>query len=60
MSKYCIIIPVYNHGKELLQVLEQLGGYKLNCFIINDGSGPETNNYIDLDLPIINIDFCLF
>ena len=52
MSKYCIIIPVYNHGKELLQVLEQLGGYKLNCFIINDGSGPETNNYIDQAIKI--------
>ena len=47
MSKYCIVIPVYNHGKELLQVLKQLSGYNLTCFIINDGSGPETNNYID-------------
>jgi len=52
MSKYCIIIPVYNHGKELLQVLEQLSRYKLNCYIINDGSGPETNNYIDQAIKI--------
>ena len=52
MSKYCIIIPVYNHGKELLQVLEQLIGYRLHCYIINDGSGPVTNNYIDQAIKI--------
>lgn len=47
MPRFCIIIPVYNHGRELLQVLPQLVDYNLHCLIINDGSGSETNDYLD-------------
>lgn len=46
MSKYCIVIPVYNHGKELLQTLKELGCYNLPCFVVNDGSNAETTCYL--------------
>ena len=47
MSKYCIVIPVYNHGKELLQTLLELSCYNLRCFVVNDGSDDETTYYLD-------------
>ena len=47
MSKYCIVIPVYNHGKELLQTLLELSCYNLRCFVVNDGSDHETTYYLD-------------
>lgn len=36
--KYCFIIPCYNHSNTLFNVLRQLEPYKIDCFIIDDGS----------------------
>lgn len=36
--KPCIIIPVYNHHKPLVAVIEQLKRHQIPCLLIDDGS----------------------
>lgn len=38
MAEHCIIIPVYNHGRELSAVLQELTRLQLPFIIVNDGS----------------------
>ena len=37
----CIIIPCYNHGRELADYLPQVMGHGLPTFVVDDGSSPE-------------------
>ena len=34
----CIVIPFYNHGDKILEVLSALQNFELPCFLIDDGS----------------------
>ncbi|MBD2798052.1 glycosyltransferase family 2 protein [Xenorhabdus sp. 18] len=43
----CVVIPCYNHGKTLPAVLERLSPYHLHCFIVDDGSEPETQHCLE-------------
>ncbi|MDC9580331.1 glycosyltransferase [Xenorhabdus sp. PR6a] len=43
----CVVIPCYNHGKTLPAVLERLSPYHLHCFIVDDGSEPETQHRLE-------------
>ncbi len=36
--KYCVIIPVYNHEKAIVEVVEKLRSFQLQCILVNDGS----------------------
>jgi glycosyltransferase involved in cell wall biosynthesis len=36
--KTCVIIPVYNHETTISNVITQLKPYRLDCFLVNDGS----------------------
>ncbi len=43
----CVVIPVYDHGRELAAVLAGLAPLGLPCFVIDDGSGEATRAAID-------------
>lgn len=45
-TKYGFLIPVYNHGKELYEVLKNLEVFSLPFIIIDDGSDQETKNHL--------------
>ncbi len=38
MMKMCVVIPVYNHERAIVQIVEQLKSYGLPCILVNDGS----------------------
>ncbi len=40
----CIVIPCYNHGSTMAQVLTLLESYHLTCIIVNDGSDKQTTD----------------
>lgn len=42
----CIIIPVYNHGKTIEELLGELAHYHLPCVIVDDGSDAETKQHL--------------
>ena len=46
MTKFCIIIPVYNHGKLLQTNIESIMAYGLQIILINDGSNTETSKIL--------------
>ncbi len=43
----CFIIPCYNHGKTVPALVTLLGGYGLACFVVDDGSSPDTSSILD-------------
>ncbi|WP_440617863.1 glycosyltransferase family 2 protein [Cysteiniphilum sp. 6C5] len=45
--KPAFLIPVYNHGDTLEQVVLALQPYGLTCLIVDDGSDNETKSFID-------------
>ena len=38
MNSYCLVIPVYNHHRQLLRIIDALRASELPLFIVNDGS----------------------
>ena len=40
--KFCVIIPVYNHGEALVGTVERLSVYNLPMILIDDGSDAQT------------------
>ena len=38
----CLIIPCYNHGATMAEVLSQLEAYQIHCIIVDDGSQHQT------------------
>ena len=46
MIKLVIVIPVYQHGKELLATIQKLETYKLPVIVVNDGSDSSESKYI--------------
>lgn len=45
-EKYAFLIPVYNHGKEIIDVLKQLHNYNLSYIIVDDGSNQSTKEQL--------------
>lgn len=46
MSRYCILIPTYQHSKFLPKMLLYLKTLKLDCVIVNDGSDIENTQQL--------------
>lgn len=38
----CLLIPCFDHGASLHEVLDGASGLRLPCIVVDDGSGPET------------------
>jgi glycosyltransferase involved in cell wall biosynthesis len=56
--KPCVLIPCFEHGRPLRSVLESLRPYALQCLVVDDGSGPETQTALDeieRDLPFVRV-----
>ncbi|SFN44288.1 glycosyltransferase family 2 protein [Xenorhabdus japonica] len=52
----CVVIPCYNHGATMSAVLERLSPYHLHCFIVDDGSAPDTQHHLqDLAKSVPNV-----
>lgn len=43
----CVVIPCYNHGAAMPGVLARLAPFMLPCFIVDDGSEPQTARRLD-------------
>ncbi len=39
---HCVVIPCFDHGTALATVLQSLDRFELTCYIVDDGSGPDT------------------
>ena len=46
--KICVLIPNYNHGRAIQQVLANLQAHELSCLIVDDGSDAITKNQLKL------------
>ncbi|WP_100550708.1 glycosyltransferase family 2 protein [Caedibacter taeniospiralis] len=46
MLKPAFLIPVYNHGDTLLDVISQIALYELPCLVVDDGSDTQTKALI--------------
>lgn len=46
VSKYCFIIPNYNHHQHIEHVIEQLSEFNLPVLLIDDGSAEETQHVL--------------
>ncbi|KAF3981370.1 MAG: glycosyltransferase family 2 protein [Methylococcales symbiont of Hymedesmia sp. n. MRB-2018] len=44
--KICLVIPVYNHEKAIVQIIAALEKTQLPCFLINDGSSNECSTVL--------------
>jgi len=56
--KPCVLIPCYDHGGPLREVLESLESYGLPCLVVDDGSGPDTLARLELatrELPFVRV-----
>ncbi len=38
----CLLIPIYDHGREIGAVVESLARFDTKCFVVDDGSAPPT------------------
>jgi glycosyltransferase involved in cell wall biosynthesis len=43
----CLLIPIYNHGATVAEVVEALAPMDLPCLIVDDGSDQETRTVLD-------------
>lgn len=43
----CVVIPCYNHGAMMAQVLTRLAPFNLPCIIVDDGSDEPTRRILD-------------
>jgi glycosyltransferase involved in cell wall biosynthesis len=46
-SKPCLLIPNYDHGRELVAVIEALAEHGLPCLVVDDGSGKATRDTLE-------------
>lgn len=46
-SKFCFIIPCFNHSQFLSSVLSRIENYHLDCLIVDDGSCDSTRTELD-------------
>jgi glycosyltransferase involved in cell wall biosynthesis len=42
----CLLIPIYDHGREIRGVIESLARWDTKCFVIDDGSGAATRSVL--------------
>ena len=47
----CVIVPVYNHGGTIIQVLQEISQYTRNIIVINDGSTDGTRALLETRAP---------
>ena len=45
--KLTLLIPNFDHGREVREVVAALAPHGLPCLIVDDGSGPETREILD-------------
>jgi glycosyltransferase involved in cell wall biosynthesis len=43
----CLLIPIYNHGDTIAEVVESLATFDLPCLIVDDGSDTRTRQELD-------------
>jgi glycosyltransferase involved in cell wall biosynthesis len=43
----CLLIPIYDHGREIRDVVKALAPHALPCLIVDDGSHAETRGVLD-------------
>jgi len=43
----CLLIPIYNHGATISEVVESLADLDLTCLIVDDGSDRETRTVLE-------------
>jgi glycosyltransferase involved in cell wall biosynthesis len=43
----CVLIPIFDHGDTIGEVVDSLADLGLPCFIVDDGSGPATRSQVD-------------
>ena len=43
----CLLIPIYNHGKTIDDLLTKLSQFNLACVLVDDGSNAQTKGLID-------------
>ena len=46
-SKTCLLIPNYNHGREIVAVVESLAEHGLPCLVVDDGSAESTRDALE-------------
>jgi glycosyltransferase involved in cell wall biosynthesis len=46
-SKTCLLIPNYNHGSEIVAVVESLAEHGLPCLVVDDGSAESTRDTLE-------------
>jgi len=54
----CVLIPIYDHGREIREVVKALVSYSLPCLIVDDGSHAETRAVLDeleRDFPFVEV-----
>jgi glycosyltransferase involved in cell wall biosynthesis len=44
--KACLLIPNYNHGNEIVGVVDAIARHKLECLVVDDGSDAPTQNIL--------------
>ena len=44
----CLMIPIYNHGETLAQVVREVEPLGLPCLIVDDGSDEATRKVLDM------------
>ena len=47
MIKPCIVIPVYNHERAIVGVVDGLRAFGVPCILVDDGSSPECARVLD-------------
>ncbi len=43
----CLLIPIFDHGREIRAVVESLARFDTRCFVVDDGSGAATRTVLD-------------
>jgi glycosyltransferase involved in cell wall biosynthesis len=46
-SKTCLLIPNYNHGREIVAVVDSLAEHGLPCLVVDDGSAESTRDALE-------------
>jgi len=54
----CLLVPIYDHGRQVRTVVEALAPHSLPCLVIDDGSRAETRRALDAlarDFPFVHL-----
>lgn len=43
----CLLVPIFDHGREIAGVLDALAAHALPCLVVDDGSAAPTRNALD-------------